>query len=126
MQRREYPTDPSQWDMQGSNRLVGRSRPSPDLEALMQLGPHQEADLLSIEATAVLKEVIGEAIDGLPDEDRWIFDRLFVEQLSLRVTGRILGIPKTTLARRRDRIRRHLMAELSESEAVRRWLIDGL
>ena len=126
MQRREYPTDPSQWDMQGSNRLVGRSRPSTDLEALMQLGPHQEADLLSIEATAVLKEVIGEAIDGLPDEDRWIFDRLFIEQLSLRGTGRILGIPKTTLARRRDRIRRQLMAELSESGAVRRWLIDGL
>ena len=92
----------------------------------MQLGPHQEADLLSIEATAVLKEVIGAAIDGLPDEDRWIFDRLFVEQLSLRGTGRILGIPKTTLARRRDRIRRHLIAELSESEVVRGWLIDGL
>ena len=126
MQRREYPTDPSQWDMQGSNRLVGRSRPATDLEALMQLGPHQEADLLSIEATAILKEVIGEAIDGLPDEDRWIFDRLFIEQLSLRGTGRILGIPKTTLARRRDRIRRQLMAELSESEAVRRWLTDGL
>jgi len=126
VQRREYPTDPSQWDMQGSNRLVGRSRPSTDLEALMQLGPHQEADLLSIEATAVLKEVIGEAIDGLPDEDRWIFDRLFIEQLSLRGTGRILGVPKTTLARRRDRIRRQLMAELSESEAVRRWLTDGL
>ena len=126
MQRREYPTDPSQWDMQGSNRLVARPRPATDLEALMQLGPHQETDLLSIEATAVLKEVIGEAIDGLPDEDRWIFDRLFIEQLSLRGTGRILGIPKTTLARRRDRIRRQLMAELSESEAVRRWLTDGL
>jgi len=112
--------------MQGSNRLVGRSRPATDLEALMQLGPHQEADLLSIEATAVLKEVIGEAIDGLPDEDRWILDRLFIEQLSLRGTGRILGVPKTTLARRRDRIRRQLMAELSESEAVRRWLTDGL
>lgn len=112
--------------MQGSNRLLGRPRPATELEALMQLGPHQESDLLPLDTTALLKEVVGAAIDRLPDEDRWIFNRLFVEQLSLRVTGRILGIPKTTLARRRDRIRRHLIVELSESEVVRRWLIDGL
>jgi len=62
----------------------------------------------------------------LEPEDRWIINALFVEQLSLRVAGNILGIPKTSLARRRDYIRRQLMANLSESPAVVQWLREGL
>ena len=97
-----------------------------DIEGLMELAPYEEPTVQSILGTAVLKEAIGAAIDNLNDEDRWIFNALFVEQLSLRVAGRVVGIPKTSLARRRDYIRRQLIAELGESEVVRGWLIDGL
>jgi len=126
-QKREFPTDPADWS---TNASWGRSttgvRPLSDIEGLMELAPYQEPTVQSILGTAVLKEAIGAAIDNLNDEDRWIFNALFVEQLSLRVAGRVVGIPKTSLARRRDYIRRQLIAELGESEVVRGWLIDGL
>ena len=126
-QKREFPTDPANWS---TNASWGRSttgvRPLSDIEALMELAPYEEPTVQSILGTAVLKEAIGAAIDNLNDEDRWIFNALFVEQLSLRVAGRVVGIPKTSLARKRDYIRRQLIAELGESEAVRGWLIDGL
>ena len=39
-------------------------------------------------------------------------------QLSLRFVGRVLDVPKTTLARRRDRIIQKLQAALLESPLV--------
>ena len=64
----------------------------------------------------------GEAIDSLAPEDKWIFNTLMIERLSLRTAGAVLGIPKTSLARRRDKIRRELMTVLIESEVIQRWL----
>ena len=97
-----------------------------DSEALMELAPHEESTVQSILGTAALKEAIGVAVDNLNDEDKWIFNALFIEKLSLRAAGRVMGIPKTSLARRRDYIRRRLIAELAESEIVSTWLTDGL
>ena len=126
-QRREFPTDPADWS---TNASWGRSttgvRPLTDIEALMELAPHEESTVQSILGTAALKEAIGVAVDNLNEEDKWIFNALFVEQLSLRAAGRVMGIPKTSLARRRDYIRRRLIAELAESEIVSGWLMDGL
>ena len=68
------------------------------------------------------KEIVGKIIDDLSDEDRWIFNALVVERLSLRGAGRILGIPKTSLARRRDKIRRVLMAKLIKCKPIQEWL----
>ena len=92
----------------------------------MELAPHEESSVPSLLETIALKEAVGEAIDALEPEDRWIINALFVEHLSLRAAGKILGIPKTSLARRRDYIRRQLMANLSESPAVVQWLREGL
>lgn len=129
-QRREFPTDPTNWfirinDNERERPLTGH-RPLTETEALMQLAPHQQASTPSLLETMALKEAVGAAIDKLGDEDRWIINALFVEQLSLRVAGGVLGIPKTSLARRRDYIRRQLMASLSESPGVVQWLREGL
>lgn len=128
--RREYPTDPTNWFRRISGndreRALSGSRPLTETEALMQLGPHEEASAPSLLETIALKEAVGEAIDALEPEDRWIINALFVEQLSLRTAGQVLGIPKTSLARRRDYIRRQLMAALTESPAVVQWLREGL
>ena len=126
--RREYPTDPNDWSA-GPNAAslpLARTRPLTEIEALMGLAPHEESSVPSLLETIALKEAVGEAIDALEPEDRWIINALFVEHLSLRAVGRILGIPKTSLARRRDYIRRQLMANLSESPAVVQWLREGL
>ena len=126
VRKREYLTDPYRWDLQGGNQSVHRPRPVTEVEALMQLAPHQNADLVPLEKTAPLKELLGIVLDELSDEDKWIFERLFIERLSLRKTGAVIGIPKTSLARRRDKIRHKLIAELAQHELVRDWLNDRL
>ena len=118
--KKEFPTE--EWVFASNNKVLYKQRPMTDTQALMELAPFQESWTPSLEATAHLKELIGQAIDDLSPEDRWIFNALIVERLSLRGAGRILGIPKTSLARRRDKIRRELMARLIESERVQEWL----
>jgi len=127
VQKREFPTDPEEWSHTPAGSFgMGTHRPLTEIEALLQLAPHQESQVPALETTAALREAIADAIDTLTDEDEWIFNALCVAGLSLRFTGRVLGIPKTTLARRRDSIRRQLMAELTQHQFVRDWLTDGI
>jgi DNA-directed RNA polymerase specialized sigma24 family protein len=118
--KKEFPTE--EWVFVSNSKVLYKQRPSTELQSLMELAPFQEARIPSLESTAHLKELTGQAIDDLSPEDRWIFNALIVERLSLRGAGRILGIPKTSLARRRDRIRRELMTKLIASELVQEWL----
>lgn len=120
--KREQPTDLEGWHRKPASAVVWRQRYGTDIEALMSQRPHETNDTPSLEATAIVKEILGRAIDNLEDEDRFIVEALFIEGLSLRQVQAITGIPKTTVARRRDRIRRHLMADLSESPRIREWL----
>ncbi len=104
------------------DKILYHIRPTSNVESLMELAPFQDPILIPLETTASIKELLGEVIDDLSAEDRWIFNALVVERLSLREAGRILGIPKTSLARRRDKIRRELMTKLIDSEHIRDWL----
>ena len=72
----------------------------------------------SIEEQDELREILADALDSLTEEAQWIFLMLTTVQLSLRFVGRVLGVPKTTLARRRDRIIQKLQAALLESPLV--------
>jgi len=103
---------------------VWQPRASTDLELLMQEVPGSvaAAPQASLESTHRLKEALADAIEALSEEDQWSINCLLIEGLSLRVTGRVLGIPKTSLARRRDRIKRRLMLLLMDSPDVRRHL----
>jgi DNA-directed RNA polymerase specialized sigma24 family protein len=94
-------------------------------EQLMQLSPHEEPVLPSLEATAELKDAVGEAIGNLSEEEQFIFNALFVECLSLRGLAVIVSIPKTSLARRRDKIRRKLMLDLTHDERIQGWMHRG-
>ena len=92
------------------------------IEQLMSLAPNQNALLPSIEETVDLKEAVGEAIDSLPEEDRTIFELIFIAHMSLRTTSKVVGVPKTSLARRRDKIRRRLMLDLSQDKRIQEWM----
>jgi DNA-directed RNA polymerase specialized sigma24 family protein len=118
--KKEFATE--EWVFASKDKVLYRERPMTNIEELMELAPFQDSWSPSLEATADLKELIGQAIDDLTPEDKWIFNALIVERLSLRGAGRILGIPKTSLARRRDRIRRELMAKLIKSKPIEEWL----
>ena len=127
-QKKEFPTDPTNWfrRINEKGRPLGGSRPLTDIEVLMQLPPHQDSVNPSLMETMALKEAVGAAIDALEPEDKWIINALFVEELSLRTAGWILGIPKTSLARRRDYIMGQLRESLSKSPDVTQWLRAGL
>ena len=80
-------------------------RPFSATEALMSCAPFEEPE--------------ESVLDTLDEEERWIFDMLVVVRLSLRFVGRVVGIPKTTLARRRDKVIAKLQQQLLESPEVR-------
>ena len=128
-QRREYPVDFNEGhaDPRRGVLQIHKHRPLTELEALMQERPYDAVAAFSrepLENTAALREALGEAVDNLPPEDRYIIEELFIAGNSLRKTGAILNIPKTTLARKRDRIRRHLIDVLVDHPDVRKWLRD--
>tara|TARA_R110002051_G_scaffold14982_4_gene47502 strand:- start:157 stop:507 length:351 start_codon:yes stop_codon:yes gene_type:complete len=98
------------------------TRPLTDLEVLMQQAPgSQDPRLASIASTKDLKETVGAAVDALEPEDRYIIEQLLMQGNSLRKLGYVLGIPKTSLARRRDRICEQLKNVLSGDPAVSQW-----
>ena len=76
----------------------------------------------SIDEQNELREILADAVDSLTEEEQWIFLMLTKARLSLRFVGSVLGVPKTTLARRRDRIIRKLQEQLSESTLVQERL----
>ena len=87
----------------------------------MRVAPFDEPEE-SIEEQDELREILADALDSLTEEERWIFLMLTTVRLSLRFVGAVLDVPKTTLARRRDRIVRKLQEQLSESTLVQERL----
>ena len=98
-------------------RLWAQRRPDNRYDALMRTAPGVEPEE-SIEEQNELREILADALDSLTEEEQWIYLMLTTVRLSLRFVGLVLGVPKTTLARRRDRIIRKLQAALEDSPLV--------
>jgi len=103
-------------------RVLFTQRDESVYESLMLSPPGGPVRGPSLEETALLREALGRAIDGLSPEDRWIVERLLIEGMSLRKAGAVLGIPKTTLARRRDHIRGQLVLVLTDDPTISGWI----
>lgn len=70
-----------------------------------------------------LREIVNEAIDEtLEPIELWVFNALFVEKKSLRTVGSELQIPKTTIARIRDRGTHKLRDVLSQHPLIQEYL----
>ncbi len=93
------------------------------LEALIACAPSQEPEESVLEQLA-LREALADTLDSLEEDDRWIFDMLIVVRLSLRFVGLVIGMPKTTVARRRDRIIADLQRRLLDHPVIKERL-DG-
>lgn len=93
------------------------------LEALIACPPAQEPEESVLEQLA-LREALADALDSLEEDDRWLFDMLIVVRLSLRFVGLVIGMPKTTVARRRDRIIADLRQRLLDHPVIKERL-DG-
>ena len=93
------------------------------LEALIACAPSQEPEESVLEHLA-LRAALADALASLEEDDRWIFDMLIVVRLSLRFVGLVIGMPKTTVARRRDRIIADLRQRLLDHPVIKERL-DG-
>ena len=102
-------------------RPWSQRRPENLYDALVRAAPFTEPEE-SIDEQNELREILADAVDSLTEEEQWIFLMLTKARLSLRFVGSVLGVPKTTLARRRDRIIRKLQEQLSESTLVQERL----
>ena len=125
--QREFPTDPTDAWQEGKVQFGARNklyptRPMTEIESLMETAPAAGDPSVSLQTTFLLKEKLADAIEELSPLEKWIAERLFIENMSLRKAGAVLGIPKTSLARRRDKIRRTLMVRLIEEPVFKEWL----
>ena len=88
------------------------------LEALVVCEPGNEPEESVLEQLS-LRDAVADALDELDEDDRWLFDMLLVVRLSLRFVGLVIGMPKTTVARQRDRIIAGLRQRLLDNPVVR-------
>lgn len=107
-------------DDDAASRALGY-RPDTPMEALMSVAPQEPIERSRMEALA-LRETLVDAIDELPERDRWIFDALMVEGLSIRVVARQLALSKSFVHRERDRILRTLRGRLQGEPIVAAYL----
>lgn len=96
-------------------------RPVNEYDAVMRCAPHEEPEV-SAEERLELRDLIVDAIDELDEQQRWIFDALFVRRASLRGLAREINVPKTTLARWRDSLLVTLREKLGCDPAVADYL----
>lgn len=87
----------------------------------MECGPHEDPDA-SCEELLPLRDVIQDAIDGLPPRERWVFDGYVVRRMSLRQLARELGLSKTYIADLRDRAYALLREALEDHDLIRLYL----
>lgn len=115
---REYPVDPFKLHNINGSRF-NRHIPFTPLEALMGTGEPE----MSVLGMIALREIINDAIDKiLTPLELWVFNALFIERKSLRKLSKELSIPKTTIARIRDRATQKLRTELENHPSIQEYL----
>lgn len=97
------------------------TRADTDYQALMETPPGYEPDVSRAERLE-LRDLIVDAIDGLTEQEKWIFDALFVRRLSLRQLAAEIQMPKTTVARWRDRLLLRVRSKLEHEPMIIEYL----
>ena len=100
-----------------------RAGPTPVtvFEALVGTPPHEEAQE-SLEERHQLRELVTQAVEDLPEDERWLIEVLYLARLSLRFVAQVTGIPKTSLARERDVILTKLRGRIRDHPLVKEKL----
>ena len=72
-----------------------------------------------------LSEIILNAYETLEGIELWIMNAILFEKLSLRDIEYILGMPKTTVARKRDQILERLAEQLKQHDLIKEYLDEN-
>ena len=121
---REFSIDPQSEDrtqetLDQHGKAVYNVTPQTDMQALMEAAPG-EAVRTSKESRLPLRDTLADAIDGLPPQERWAFERLIIERLPIREVARMMGTTKSTVHRYKEQAIARLKAELSP--LLKEWL----
>jgi len=119
--------DESYWeDVDNTYIVVGGDshRPSTPMQALMECQPFHDPEVSRIERLE-LRDVIVDALENLDEQEQWIFDALFVRRLSLRDLAAEIAMPKTTVARWRDRLLAKVRSQLETDPRIIEYLVEG-
>lgn len=113
------------------HRWPASQRPTTALQAVMQAAPFAEPET-SLEELEALGDALAAAVDGLSHPERYVLEQTVIARRSLRefTYGEVYGadikhfrakrlIPKTTVARLRDRAITHLREQLADDPEVK-------
>jgi|TARA_R110000765_G_C18748018_1_gene587504 RNA polymerase sigma factor (sigma-70 family) len=115
--KKEFPYDPLQTPPKATDRY---NPPETELLALMEAGPLEPRE--SQEEQAALREMVLDSLDILNLEEMWLVNAILFERMSLRQIARSIGIPKTTVARYRDKVLAKLRDALVDHPAIQDYL----
>ena len=118
MVKKEFPFDPLDlaWKAQGNPQ-----QKQTEIEILQEAAPYAALEE-SQEERIQLQNAVLDAFDELEEWEIWLLNALLYERRSLREVERMLKIPKTTVARKRDYILRKLKRALEKHPIVRDYL----
>mgnify|MGYP003153501608 FL=1 len=120
MAKKEFPFDPLK-GLKGSSQSEVRGAPDTLIQALQQASPFSEPRL-SKEESATRQEVVLNALESLEDWELWLLNAVLFERMSLRQIEYVMGIPKTTVARKRDKILNKLKTCLENDPVIKEYL----
>ena len=120
--KKEFPFDPlgGLRGIDWHGNAVRDNPPETELIALQEAGTKEPRE--SLEEQAALREIVLDSLSVLSEEEAWLLNALLFERLSLREVQRAIGIPKTTVARYRDKILAKLRVSLADNPAIRDYL----
>lgn len=121
----------------GDETPMWRRGPENPLQALMESMPNTGPEESVIELEPV-REAVAEAVDMLTEEEQWVINALYSEQLSMSKVGKQLNVSKTHVFRIRNRallklqsllqshptIRRRIQMADTWNEAASQWVTD--
>lgn len=119
MVKKEFPFDPLDLAWRGQGKPHSKQT---EIEILQEAEPHAALQE-SQEERIQLQDAVLDAFDELDEWEIWLLNALLYERRSLREVERMLNIPKTTVARKRDYILRKLKRTLENHPVVREYLL---
>ncbi len=120
MVKKEFPFDPL--DLAWRVTSFARAYAHPSQVEILQEAPPYAVLEQSQEERLQLQDVVLDAFDELGEWEIWLLNALLYERRSLREIERMLDIPKTTVARKRDYILRKLKRKLENHPLVQEYL----
>jgi len=101
---------------------VKSTRYKTEIEALLNAKPGQEPEMsyeIEEQQHIELYEAVEDMFSRLTEEEQWIYHMLVDIGLSMRFVAKVLELPKTTFARKRDALADKMRRILLEHKVVR-------